>query len=354
MRLHLRDEARETERRTPVIPSHAAQLIQAGLQISVEQSTKRVFSDAEYEAAGCALVRAGSWMTADPDTTILGLKELPGEPATLALPMIHFAHLYKDQTGWEAELTRFARGGGQLYDLEYLTNAGGRRVAAFGYWAGWLGAALAIWRWWAQQADTTGPEAGVTSFDDKGDILGQISNLRKQGNSPRAIVIGAKGRSGSGATEALRAGGATVTEWDLAETRDLDRNALLDHDILVNCVLMTGPGLLLAAPEHLSAPGTRLAVISDVSCDPLSDFNPLPLYEAPTEWNMPFLGLGTNGAGNPIELTAIDNLPSLLPREASEDFSEQLLPSLLAYPDGIEWQNAASAFHAALKRGGLS
>jgi saccharopine dehydrogenase (NAD+, L-lysine-forming) len=57
---------------------------------------------------------------------------------------VHFAHCYKQQGGWEAVLARFPRGGGTLYDLEFLQDESGRRVAAFGYHAGFVGAALAI------------------------------------------------------------------------------------------------------------------------------------------------------------------------------------------------------------------
>jgi saccharopine dehydrogenase (NAD+, L-lysine-forming) len=42
----------------------------------------------------------------------------------------------------------------------------------------------------------------------------------------------------------------------------------------------------------------------------------------------------TNSAGNPpLEIISIDHLPTLLPREASEQFSADLLPSLLEFPD---------------------
>ena len=130
---------------------------------------------------------------------------------------------------------------------------------------------------------------------------------------PRCIVIGAKGRSGRGAVDALTQAGCSVTEWDKEETEQLDRAALFDHDLLVNCVLMTGPGLLLLNRSNLDKPGTAIATISDVSCDPLSDYNPLPVYDAPTNWDRPFIEIGHNGVGRTVELTAIDNLPSLVP-----------------------------------------
>lgn len=348
---HMRDEARATERRAPLTPADAARLMKAGARITVERSEKRIFADADYAAAGCALAEAGSWTGAPAEAVILGLKELPPEPPALPWAMIHFAHIYKDQTGWRDELTRFRRGGGRLHDLEYLADATGRRVAAFGYWAGWMGAALALWRLLARRLGEAGPEAGVSSFENRAEVEALLADLvGRSPGLPRAIVIGAKGRTGGGATEALQSVGVSVTGWDIEETRNLDRDALLAHDLLVNCVLMTGPGLLLLDRNHLGAPANRLETISDVSCDPFSAFNPLPVYDAPTSWDTPFLDLGLNGAGHPLELTAIDNLPSLLPGEASKDFSSQLLPALRAYPDGAPWQNALAAFNDALAR----
>ena len=349
MKFLLRDEARSTERRTPVTPKDARTLLEAGFELAVESSDKRIFPDADYRAAGCEIVPAGTWLTAT-DVTVLGLKELPETPENLSLPFIHFAHIYKDQSGWQDEIARFTRGGGVLYDLEYLT-IDGRRTAAFGYWAGWMGAALAAWRLLARWNGVDGPEGGVSSFDSRTEVEDILTSLSQDCIKPRrAVVIGAKGRSGTGAVEALKLAGFEVSEWDIEETRDLKLSDLMAHDLLVNCVLMTGPGMMLLRPEDIENPLNYLQMISDVSCDPFSDFNPLPVYDAPTGWDAPFLSLGPNGIREELELTAIDNLPSLLPREASEDFSAQLLKSLLVYPHGEEWQNAKAVFDATAAR----
>ncbi len=90
-------------------------------------------------------------------------------------------------------------------------------------------------------------------------------------------------------------------------------------------------------------------MISDVACDPFSSFNPLPVYNEPTSWQKPFVSLGKNGQGEDIELTSIDNLPSLIPKESSEDFSEQFLPSLMSFDQGEEWIAAKSVFERKLK-----
>jgi saccharopine dehydrogenase (NAD+, L-lysine-forming) len=77
------------------------------------------------------------------DAYIIGLKELPEDDDTpLTHTHIFFAHCYKYQAGWRELLARFAAGGGRVLDLEFLTNAAGRRVAAFGRSAGFVGAVV--------------------------------------------------------------------------------------------------------------------------------------------------------------------------------------------------------------------
>ena len=79
------------------------------------------------------LVEEGSWPNAPADHIILGLKELEEkDPFPLKHEHVQFSHSYKDQEGWQDRLGRFAQGGGTLFDLEYLADEKGRRVAAFG------------------------------------------------------------------------------------------------------------------------------------------------------------------------------------------------------------------------------
>lgn len=119
-------------------PETTRKLVDAGYTINVERTPlepirKRIFPDAEFEAAGATLVPEGSWVNAPEDHIIVGLKELD---ETKDFPLKHahvtFAHCYKNQGGWEKALGRWSRGGGLLYDLEFLQDDSGRRVAAFG------------------------------------------------------------------------------------------------------------------------------------------------------------------------------------------------------------------------------
>ena len=351
----LRDEDRATERRTALTPKNARILIDHDFAVTVERSDKRAFANEDYEAVGCRMAEARAWLDAPRDAVILGLKELAETPDRLPHRMIHFAHIYKDQAGWQKEMARFVDGEGLLYDIEFLVGDDGRRVAAFGYWAGWMGAALGAHRLLERRLGRDDISNGVSPFESQAVVIDKLKALAAEvdGSLPTAIVIGAKGRSGTGACECLEAIGMSVTKWDMEETRILNRQALLAHDLLVNCVLMFGPGLLLANKSHLSAHGSHVKVISDVSCDPYSDYNPLPIYSEPTSWSDPVIEVGRNAIGDGVEVTSIDNLPSLLPAQAAEEFSDQFIQSLLRFDEGPEWVNAAARFNEIRNKAGL-
>ncbi|MET8152156.1 saccharopine dehydrogenase, partial [Actinoplanes sp. NPDC005259] len=144
--LWLRHETRQTERRTAITAADAGRLVQGGATVTVEESPQRVVEIDRYRAAGCRIVPAASWFDAPDDVVVVGLKELPVLPAALRHRHVYFGHAYKNQEGAPELLRRFAAGGGTLLDAEYLTDESGRRLASFGYWAGYLGAALTILR----------------------------------------------------------------------------------------------------------------------------------------------------------------------------------------------------------------
>ncbi|WP_075731916.1 saccharopine dehydrogenase [Streptomyces acidiscabies] len=341
--LWLRHEPRATERRTPVVPADARRLTEAGIALTVEDSPQRIFPTEEYEAVGAQVAPAGSWVSAPGDAVILGLKELPDDPAELVHRHIFFGHAYKRQPGAEALLTRFARGGGALLDLEYLTDDDGRRLAAFGYWAGFLGAALAV-------LQHRGRLAGELTPTDEKSLRELLSSVPGDADIA-ALVIGALGRIGRGARDALAAAGVAPTTWDVAETQNLDRDALLGHDLLVNCVLATTPVPPFVRPQDLDDPGRRLRTVADVTCDVGSPLNVLPVYDRTTEWTDPVRRLRDEP---PFDLIAIDNLPSLLPLESSTDFSASLLPQLLAFrTDDGPWARCLARFASASSELGI-
>lgn len=332
--LWMRHESRRGEGRAPITPTDAATLIAAGFPLVVEDSYSRVFPTSEYAAVGCHVAPADTWPDAPDGAIVVGLKELPEGESPLR-DHIYFGHAYKGQDGAEALLRRFVNGNGTLLDLEYLVDDDGRRLAAFGYWAGYIGAALAV-------LEFRGELPRPLSAMRRADLDAALAAGAGSASEVRALVVGAGGRSGRGACDALEVAGIEPTRWDVAETRDLDRAALLDHDILVNTVMVTSPVPPFVRPEDLEDPQRRLSVISDVTCDVTSDCNVLPIYSEVTTWERPVSEL--RSGARPVRLIAIDNLPTMLPAEASATYSAELLPVLLDLPDGAPWRRARERF----------
>ncbi|AEI95749.1 saccharopine dehydrogenase [Roseobacter litoralis] len=340
--LWVRAEQRDNETRVGLTPDGARQLIASGVTLTVEQSPTRVIPDAAYDAAGCTLAPAHSWPTAPKDAIIFGLKELPEDATPLPHRHIMFGHAFKGQPAGQVLLQRFKAGGGTLLDLEYLVDDQGRRVSAFGYWAGYAGAAVALKCWAAQQRnDIAGP---VAPCDSATHLLADLqSELMATGtNRPTALIIGALGRVGTGVFDLCSAMGVACTKWDMAETKTGGPfPEVLAHDLFFNCVLAR-PGTPVFVPSGAGSAPRQLSVIGDIACDPDSDFSPIKVYEQTTTWAEPALRV----YGDPVlDVTAIDNLPSLLPLESSEDYAAQLLPTLMTLKDnGDVWHRAEATY----------
>ncbi|MCA8867026.1 MAG: saccharopine dehydrogenase [Rhodobacteraceae bacterium] len=328
--LWIRAEQRNSEQRVGVTPDGVRQLMAAGFRMTVEESSCRAIPIDEYQKTGCEIALENSWPQAPQGAIILGLKELPEDGTPLIHRHIMFGHAFKGQADGPALLARFRQGGGALYDLEYLTEESGRRVAAFGYWAGFAGAAVAMKVWAAQQAgDLPGP-ARIDAYANKNALLAELAGDLAAGigngaKPPRAIIIGANGRVGTGAGDLLAEMGLEITRWDMAETASGGPfPEILSHEIFVNCVLAM-PGIPVFVPKSAITAERKLSVIADISCDPNSAYNPIPIYTHATSFADPVIRVAANPK---LDVTAIDNLPSLLPLESSQDYAAQLLPSL--------------------------
>lgn len=344
--LWVRAEQRQNERRVGLTPDGASALIAAGMTVTVEDSPDRIIPTDQYRSAGCVVAAPGSWTGAPADTIILGLKELPKDGTPLIHRHIMFGHAFKGQPSGPALLTRFRAGGGTLLDLEYLTDVDGRRVAAFGYWAGYAGAYVALECWIAAQNGGICPP--VTAFDTALDLQDELAgHLDGFDPYPSVLVIGAKGRVGTGASDLCESLGIVVTKWDMAETADGGPfPEILKHDIFLNSILAM-PGCPVFVPSEAKTLLRRLSVIGDIACDPDSPYSPIKVYDRITGWDRPALRVHDDPV---LDVTAIDNLPSLLPKESSEDFAAQLLPHLLTLDTSQDdiWQRAGRVFDAHL------
>ncbi len=347
--LWVRAEQRPNEERVGLTPQGAADLISAGIRVTIEESSVRAIPISGYVDAGCAIAPENTWPDAPRDAIIFGLKELPEDGTPLPHRHIMFGHAFKGQHSGRALLERFKAGGGTLYDLEYLVDEDGRRVAAFGYWAGYAGAAVTLKTWAAQQRGEECPPVGV--YPSKVALNAELlRELEATGQArPSAIVIGALGRVGAGSADLCEAMGVQVTKWDMAETASGGPfPEILLHDLFLNCILARPGAPVFVLREALTAP-RKLTVIGDVACDPDSDYNPVPVYDRATTWEKPAVRVAQNPV---LDVTAIDNLPSMLPAESSDDYAAQLLPSLQTLTDieGGVWGRARATYQSHIER----
>ncbi|KAH6996397.1 Saccharopine dehydrogenase [Ilyonectria sp. MPI-CAGE-AT-0026] len=287
----------------------------------------RIYHDSEFKAVGAEIVPTGSWIDAPVDTVILGLKELPANGSPLPHTYIHFAHCFKKQDGWATEFSRFAKAGGLLYDLEFLADDRGARIAV----------RLQRGLFWCCAVLHPGvPQGAVPAFDSASDLVELVRSSITEalplndGEYPRLMIIGALGRCGKGAADCCRA-----FSNDMAETsRGGPFPEIIGVDALLNCVYL---GAHRVPPfttlESLSTPERRLRVICDVSCDPNSENNPLPVYSGYSSFDNPTISASGPLDGPELRIIAIDHLPTMIAREASDEYAGLLLPSLLQLRD---------------------
>lgn len=343
VKLHLRAETKPLEARAALTPTTVRKLLAKGFEIYVEDSPQSIFDIDEYKQAGAKIVKAGSWVYAPRDRIIIGLKEMPEEDR---FPLVHehiqFAHCYKDQAGWKDVLRRFINGKGTLYDLEFLENDEGRRVAAFGFYAGFAGAALGLKDWSFKQTHPDSEDMpAVSPSPNERDLINKISKdyqaaLQTGAKKPTVLIIGALGRCGSGAVDFLRKVGLpeeNIIKWDMKETsRGGPFSEIAQADIFINCIYLSKPIPPFINYKLLNQKSRRLRTVVDVSADTTNPHNPIPIYDIATVFNKPTVRVPTK-VGPKLSVISIDHLPSLLPREASEFFAHDLLPSLEQLPE---------------------
>ncbi|KAJ5333644.1 Alanine dehydrogenase/pyridine nucleotide transhydrogenase N-terminal [Penicillium brevicompactum] len=329
----------------PVTPTTCKALIDAGYDVTVERSTQRIFEDEEFAKIGAPLVAEGSWVKDAPkDAVILGLKELPEDDFPLEHVHVTFAHCFKQQGGWESVLSRWPRGKGTLLDLEFLTDDSGRRVA---------GSALAVknWAWQLTHPNETLP--GEVPYPNKGALIESVkeslaAGIKVAGKAPKILVIGALGRCGSGAVELAKDVGipaSNIVEWDMAETKKGGPfEEIAEADIFVNCIYLSSKINRELSPAKPYVRSWTHPPFTSYSSNP---FNPIPLYDITTTFDKPTVPVTGLKDGPALSVISIDHLPSLLPRESSEMFSEALLPSLLTLNDRSNarvWKQAEQLF----------
>jgi hypothetical protein len=78
--------------------------------------------------------------------------------------------LWKRQSGWQSSLSRFVRGGGVAFDMEFLTTPEGSRLTQFGSSAGFIGMASGLMAWCRQVLSAPGISVSLVTSRHCGDV----------------------------------------------------------------------------------------------------------------------------------------------------------------------------------------
>jgi alpha-aminoadipic semialdehyde synthase len=142
VRIGIRREDKSVwERRVPITPDGALDLIDGhGLEVWVQPSEIRVFSNADYRQAGA---RVREDLSTCP--VVFGVKEMPAHVFQPGHTYVFFAHVIKGQRYNMAMLRQLLEMGCQLIDYEKVTDEDGRRLIFFGRHAGMAGMIDTLW-----------------------------------------------------------------------------------------------------------------------------------------------------------------------------------------------------------------
>lgn len=304
--LYLRKETKKNEYRTPLIPKDCATLIKNNYHIQFEPSDTRCYKDEEYELAGCVPTHINEM---DSLSIIMGLKEFDmTKTALLNKKHFYFSHAFKGQENACHIINLFQENNGHIYDYEYIVDKNGRRVIAFGYWAGFAGMYLGL----LQYQDPIVRELSPTTTSEIRYIL------REYTAKPKITICGARGRCGRGCLELLKI--ADITPYICEKGDPIPE----DTEIFINAIYLSPDSTVVFFDETTIKNYKRLKVIVDISCDIHAKNNPIRL-DYPNGWITKYTKYTDN-----IDIICIDNLPSILPKDSSDEFSKKLTELLLS------------------------
>lgn len=320
-RIYIRSEE-GNEFRVALIPSDVKILIEKGFQVYVQTSENRIYKDYEYSKVG-AILTTDTWHhDTYKDFLIVGLKEFDVSYLNNHTH-IYFSHSFKGQTNSLAILNAFKDSNSKLYDFEYFVN-NNKRVIAFGIYAGQVGCALGLLQASKLNNHGLGKLKPWSSYEEMLSLLPR--------NHLKIAIIGA-GRCGQGVKKVLTDLSIPFVEFG----KESDYTSLIEYDIIFNCILLDESYTKIWFDKNTVF--TKPLLIVDISCDYSKPNNPIQLYEEGTTWDKPVFHYNEN-----VDIIAIDNLPSLLPRESSDDFSHTFRELLLEYPSSI-WSNTLEVFN---------
>ncbi len=343
------------DRRVVLSPKECRKLLAkySNLNIEVESSDIRVFSDNEYLNEGIKVVSDVS--NCD---VLLGVKEVPIENLIPNKKYFFFSHTIKKQPYNQKLLLAVLSKNIELFDHEVITNKENIRLISFGRYAGIVGAYNAFRTYGLKYNSFNLPK--VENLKNQKEVILELKNIKLPNIK---IVLTGKGRVGNGAKEMFDKMGlkeVTVNEYLTSNFNEsvyvqidvLDYNKRKDglvknesdffnnaneyisdfarfakvSDLYIASHFYDNKAPFIFTREDAKSKDFKINVIADISCDidgPVASTirastieNPIYGYNPHLEKEVNYLNLDA------IAVMAVDNLPCELPKDASEWFGE--------------------------------
>ncbi len=381
----LREGKIPPDHRVPLIPEHCQQLLEQypELRIWVQPSPIRCFPESEFEAAGCEIREDLSACD-----VLMGVKEVPITRLLEGKTYLFFSHTIKKQAYNRGLLQAMIEKHIRMVDYEVITFEHGKRAVAFGHFAGVVGTHNGL-RAYGQRTGTFSLKA-AHDCHDYAELRALYTGITLP---PVKIAVTGTGRVGAGALELLHLAGVkpvTVDEYlfqefDEAVYVELRSKDLYRHknnrpfesthfhefpgeyvsvfnpftsvtDLLINTIYWDPKAPIFFTKEDMRQIDFRIKTIADITCDINGS---IPSTIRASDIEKPFYGYDviTESETEPfrpdsIDVMAVDNLPCELPKDASREFSYNLvqyvMDKLIRDPQNPMLQRASICENGAL------
>ena len=337
--LYIRNENNKKEHRTPIIPKDISKLLSYGYMVYIESSKHRIFTDDEYNENGAIVTEEKWYMPRFQNALIIGLKDVIELDKLSNHHHMYFAHCYKKQTGYYDILNAFASSSSILYDFEYFINNNHKRIISFGFFAGVAGCLLALLQCINKKLFKKNI-SNINYWNSTIEVIMYIVDNLYLLRNINIAIIGANGNCGLGVQSILQ---KINLNYKIVE-KYTDSNTFENIDILYNCILLDDNYNEIWFDEKTNY--NNSIIIADISCDYSKPNNPIQIYNTNTTWETPVYSYNKY-----VDIIAINNLPSLMPRESSIYFSSKCTNLLMDVDDQTitYWNNAEKTFFNKIK-----
>lgn len=360
----LKERKNPPDRRVLFSPQACKDLISTypDLEIIVESSNNRTFTDAEYTNMGITV----SDDISDCDV-LLGVKEVPIDALIPNKKYFFFSHTIKKQHYNRKLLQAILDKNIELYDHETIVDHKGLRLIGFGYFAGIVGAYNGVRTYGLKYNLFDLPKA--VSLTDKKALIKELKKIQLPNIK---ILLTGTGRVGMGSKEILDAMNIKQVSVDDFLDRQFNEPVYVQIDVLdynqrkdgkvlditdffnnpseyesnfmkfanvsdfyIACHYWDEEAPVLFSRQNACTKDFNIKVVADISCDingPIASTIKASTIADPIFGYDPKTGEEANYKNEGvIAVMSVDNLPSELPRDASigfgEMFSQHVIPA---------------------------